>query len=133
MIDNKTDEDLCYLPASEALALFRDRKLSPAELMRAIIARAEAVNPKINCFADRYFDEAMAKAKASEARYARGEAAGPLDGIPLAVKDAQRLKGKRTTHGSLIFKDSVDDRSDPMIERLENAGAIAFARTTTPG
>jgi hypothetical protein len=50
----------------------------------------------------------------------------------LAVKDAQRVAGKRTTHGSLIFKDSVDAVSDPMIERLEQAGAIIFARTTTP-
>lgn len=127
-----TDEDLCYVSATEALRLFRAGTLSPAELMRALIARAEAVNPRINAFADRYFDEAMDKARASEARYAKGAPSGPLDGIPLAVKDAQRLRGKRTTHGSLIYKDSVDDRSDPMIERLESAGAIAFARTTTP-
>ena len=52
--------------------------------------------------------------------------------MPLAVKDAQRLKGKRTTQGSLIFKDWVDDHSDPMIERLQKAGAVILARTTTP-
>ncbi len=62
----------------------------------------------------------------------RGARLEPLEGVPLAVKDAQRVKGKRTTHGSLIFKDNIDDHSDPMIERLQKAGAIIFARTTTP-
>ncbi|WP_373506034.1 amidase [Aestuariivirga sp.] len=128
-----SNDDICYLPAIEVLKLFRTKKLSPVELLKAMVARSEKVNPKINCFADRYHDEALAQAKASEARYMkRGAKTAPLDGIPLAVKDAQRVGGKRTTHGSLIFKDSVDDHSDPMIERLQQAGAIIFARTTTP-
>ncbi len=126
-------EDICYLTATGALKLFKARKLSPVELMAALIKRADKVNPAVNCFADCYFDEAMAQAKASEARYMkRGARTAPLDGIPLAVKDAQRVAGKRTTQGSLIFKDAVDTHSDPMIERLQNAGAIIFARTTTP-
>ena len=127
------NDDLCYLSATEALRLYAKHKLSPVELMAALIARADEVNPRVNCFADRYFDEAMAKAKRAEARYMkRGAKTGALEGVPLAVKDAQRVGGKRTTQGSLIFKDWVDDHSDPMIERLEKAGAIIFARTTTP-
>lgn len=128
-----TNDDLCYLSAVHALKLFKKRKLSPVELTKALIARAEKVNPKINCLADRYHEEALAQARASEARYMkRGAKTAPLDGVPLAVKDAQRLKGKRTTQGSLIFKDWVDDHSDPMIERLQKAGAVILARTTTP-
>jgi len=126
-------EDLCYLTASEALKLFKSRKLSPHELMLALVTRAEAVNPLINCFADRYFEEALTHARISEGHYMRrGGSLRPLEGIPLAVKDAQRVMGRRTTHGSLIFEENVDTHSDPMIERLENAGAIIFARTTTP-
>lgn len=128
-----TDDDLCYLPAAQVLKLFRARKLSPVELLNAQIARAEEVNPAINCFTDRYFEEALAQAKAAEAVYAkRSGQPRPLEGVSLAVKDAQRLKGKRTTHGSLIFIDNIDDHSDPMIERLTEAGAIVHARTTTP-
>ena len=128
-----TNDDLCYLPAIEALGLFKSRKLSPRELLGALIARSEKINPVINCFADRYFEEALAQAAQSENRYMkRGVKLAALEGIPLAVKDAQRVAGKRTTHGSLIFKDTLDDHSDPMIERLQKAGAIIFARTTTP-
>ncbi len=128
-----TNDELCYLSATEALALFGARKLSPRELVLALIARAEAVNPAINCFADRYFDEALREAGLAEQRYGEtGARLRPLEGVPLMVKDAQRLAGKRTTQGSLIFKDHVDDHSDPMIERLQTAGAIVLARTTTP-
>jgi amidase len=127
-----TGDDLCYLSAHEAIALFRKNALSPCELMQAVIARIEAVNPRINAFADRYFEEALHAARDSEARYMRKEPR-PLEGLPLAIKDAQRLKGKRTTHGSLIFETAApDSNSDPMIERLVDAGAAAFARTTVP-
>ena len=92
-----TNDDLCYLSATDALKLFRKRKLSPVELTKALIARSEKVNPKINCLADRYFDEALVQAKASEARYMkRGGKTAALDGVPLAVKDAQPTFRGRT-------------------------------------
>jgi len=128
-----TNDDLCYLSATAALKLFKSRKLSPSELTAALIARTEKLNPAINCFADRYFDEALTEARQAEARYMkRGAKLKPLEGVAIAVKDAQRIAGKRTTNGSLIFKNHVDDHSDPMIERLQEAGAIVLARTTTP-
>lgn len=127
------DVNLCYLSATEALSLFAKRKLKPSVLLAALQARSAKINPLINCFADQYWDEAMVAAKHADGLYARrGTKLRPLEGIPLAVKDAQRLKGKRTTHGSLIFKESIDDHSDPMIERLQDAGAVIFARTTAP-
>ena len=67
-----SDLDLCYLRATEALALFRARKLSPVELMQAVIKRAETVNKKVNAFTFTHFDEALAAARKAEAKYAKG-------------------------------------------------------------
>ena len=128
-----TNVDLAYASATELLKLFKARKASPVEVLKAQIARSGKLNKEINCLADCYFDEALVKAKAAEQLYAkRGFKPRALEGIPLLVKDAQRVKGKRTTHGSLIFASNIDDHSDPQIERLEKAGAIIFGRTTTP-
>lgn len=66
------DDELCYMPATEALARFRDKSLSPVELMAAVIARAEQTEPKLNAITYRHFDEAMDSARKAEARYAKG-------------------------------------------------------------
>jgi amidase len=125
------DRELCYLPAVEALALFRSKELSPLTLLRALIARAEAVEPRINAFTERYFEEALAKAVEAEQRYARGDAR-PLEGLPVAIKDEPEIRGKRTTQGSLLLKDHVSEQSAYVVDRLEQAGAIFHARTATP-
>jgi amidase len=128
-----TSDDLAYSSAIEILQLFKKRKVSPVETLKIMIERVEKLNGKINCLADCYFEEALAKAKLAEQIYTKqGRRPRPLEGIPLLVKDAQRVKNKRTTHGSLIFANNVDDHSDPQIERLEKTGAIIFGRTTTP-
>lgn len=127
-----TDPDLCYLPAADALRLFRTRKLSPVELMRAVIARAQAVEPKINAFTFKYYDEALEKAKAAEARYAKGRPVGGLDGLPVAVKDESYIAGQPTSNASYLLQDFVPDTTSPTNERLLEAGAIVHARTATP-
>jgi len=127
------DLELCYMSAAEALRRFRDRSLSPLELLRALIARAEAVEPKINAFTATYFEEALDKARLAEARYAGGKASPrALEGLAVAIKDETPLKGRRTTQGSLLLKDHVDERTNPSAERILRAGAIVHARTTTP-
>lgn len=123
--------DLHDLTATDVLAVYAAGTLSPVEVTAALIARAEAVNPAINALADRYFDAAMAQARQAEARWRNGTARR-LEGLPVLVKDSQRIAGRRTTFGSLLFMDSVDAQSDPMPERLLDAGAICLARSTTP-
>ena len=123
--------ELHYLSAVEAIELFQTHKLSPVELMKAVIARAEAVEPRINAFSYRYFEEALQAAHTAEARYQSGNARA-LEGIPLAVKDEAFIEGKITSNGSLLWTENVATYTSPYVERLLEAGAIVHARTTTP-
>lgn len=125
-------DDLCYLSATDALARFAEKSLSPVELLSAQIKRAEATAETVNAFTDVYFDEALEEARASEARWAKGAPQGCLDGIPIAIKDESLIAGKRTTYGSLITKDFIPDTTSPTNERILAEGGIIHARTTTP-
>ncbi len=122
---------LCYLSATDAVELFRRRELSPRELMEAVIARAEEVEPTINAFTDTFFEEALVAADAAADAYANGTNR-PLEGLPLAVKDEPHIEGQRTTEGSLLFADQVAVHTDPIAQRVIDAGAIVHARTATP-
>ncbi len=125
--------ELHYLSAGEALRLFRARELSPVELMTAVIERAEAVEPVINAFAETRYEEALAQARAAEARYAQGGAPPrPLEGLPVAVKEEAPIAGQRNTLGSLPLRDVVADHTAAFAQRILDAGGIVHARTTTP-
>jgi Asp-tRNA(Asn)/Glu-tRNA(Gln) amidotransferase A subunit family amidase len=78
--------ELCYLSATDAIASFRARRLSPVELVRALIARRELVEPHVRAFTYTFDDRALAAALAAEERYAAGTAR-PLEGIPIGIKD----------------------------------------------
>ncbi len=125
--------DLCYLSATEALRLFRSRQLSPVELAEAVIARAEAVEPTINAFADTFYEQALGQARDAEARYARsGSQPRPLDGLLVAVKEEAPIAGQRNSLGSLPLRDVVADQTAVFVQRIIDAGGIVHARTTTP-
>ncbi len=125
--------DLHYLSASEAIALFSARKLSPVELVRALIARSDAVEPRVRAFTHTFFERALEAARHAEGRYGRRSAdPRPLEGVPVAIKDLHPVEGEITTHGSLVFAQSRDETTLETVRRLLAAGAILFARTTTP-
>ncbi len=127
------DLDLCYMTATEAIAKFKAKKLSPVELMKAVIARLEAVNPKINAITYDFFDRALKQAKDAEARYRKTDGRPrPLEGISCAIKDFHPVKGEITTLGSRIFENFRPDYTAPTVERLLKAGAIMHCRSTTP-
>lgn len=126
------DQDLCYLPAHEALARFRAKTLSPVELMQAVIARAEAVQEQVKAFTYTHFDEAMDLARKAEAKYARGQRTRALEGLPIGIKDENNIKGKPTSSGSLILKDYVAEDTSVNNQRILAAGGIVHARTATP-
>jgi aspartyl-tRNA(Asn)/glutamyl-tRNA(Gln) amidotransferase subunit A len=125
--------DLHYISATEAVSLFRARKLSPVELLQAVIDRADKVEPKINAFAEKRYDEALEQARAAEARYAvGGQPPRPLEGLPVAVKEEAPIKGQKNTFGCLPLKDAVADHTAVFAQRIIDAGGIVHARTTTP-
>ena len=125
-----SDIDLAYFPAMRLTSLFAQREISPVEVVKAQIARAEKFNSELVAFGDHHFDRALRSAAEAEERWFRGKAR-PLEGITLAVKDAQNIAGQRTTYGSRAFTGNIPDMTDPMIDRLQLAGAILLARTTT--
>ena len=127
------DLDLCYMTATDAIAGFKSKTLSPVELMKAVISRIESVNPKINAITYDYFDRALKQAKDAEARYGKTDGRPrPLEGIPCAIKDFHAVKGEITTLGSRIFENSRPTQTAPTVDRLLKAGAIMHCRTTTP-
>ena len=127
------DADLCYLPATEALALFRRRELSPVELMEATLGRAEAVELVVNAFTWRFPEEALAAAREAEARYlGRGKEPGVLDGLPVAIKEEMPVAGQPWTSASLLLAAKVASDTAPLAERVLDAGGIVHARTTQP-
>ena len=126
-------DDLCYISAVDAIAAFKARKLSPVELMTALIARAEVVEPTINAMPMTYYERALEQARKAEARYMKPNGRSRvLEGIPVAIKDETAIKGEITTYGSLIYKDHRDEADDVVVERLRRAGAIFHARTAAP-
>ncbi|PSJ58873.1 amidase [Pseudaminobacter soli (ex Li et al. 2025)] len=127
-----SDLELCYMPAHEALRRFRNRQLSPVELMEATISRAETVKVPVNALTYTHFDEAMERARRAEAKYARGARTGALEGLPVGIKDESEIKGKPTSVGSLIYKDHIAERTSTMNARIMAAGGIIHARTATP-
>ena len=120
--------DLHELSLAAAAAALRAKKVSSVELTRACIARAEAVNPTLNCFIAIEADEALAQARRADELLARGEVRGPLHGVPLAHKDMFYRKGKVCAGGSTIRRDFVAPVDSNLVRRLDAAGTVWFGR-----
>jgi Asp-tRNA(Asn)/Glu-tRNA(Gln) amidotransferase A subunit family amidase len=127
-----TDIDIAFRPATDLAADIRARRLSPVEVTRAALDRIEASQPVLNAFITVASEQAMAQARAAEAAVLRGDALGPLHGVPIAVKDLVPTAGIRTTWGSLIYQDHIPDTDAVVMARLKQAGAIIVGKTTTP-
>src|SRR5260370_14606802 len=127
------DAQLCWMPATELAALIRRKKVSPVEVVDAVLDRIERLNPKLNAFVTLTADQARRDAKAAERALAKkGAKLGPLHGVPFSVKDLVITKGVRTTFGTPLYRDNVPAEDAPMVQRLKAAGAIMLGKTNTP-
>lgn len=112
--------------------LYARREASPVEAMRACLERADAVDPQLNALVTVDRAGAEAAASASEARWRAGAALGPLDGIPLTIKDSIPVAGLRATWGSRLYADNVPARDETPVLRLREAGAVILGKTNVP-
>lgn len=124
-------DDLCFMPATEMLARFQDRSLSPVEVTTAILSQIERVDPEVNAYVTVTGDLAMEQAKLAEQSWQAG-IAGDLLGIPISIKDLTATKGIRTTRGSKLYENWVPDNDAVFVERVKNAGSIMLGKTNSP-
>lgn len=127
-----TTTDLCFLTATELAHRIRTKAVSCREVMEAHLAQIERVNPKVNAIVTLLPEQALDHAHQADEALVRGEAVGPLHGLPIAHKDLVLTKGIRTTFGSPIFQDFVPEQDEIIVERLRGAGAITIGKTNTP-
>ena len=119
---------LHHLSVTEASALLAARKLSPVELVDAVLARIEAVDRKIHSYITVNADGARKQAKAAEREIMAGRWRGPLHGIPFAVKDNYFTAGIRTTGASRLMLEYVPTETATCVQQLETAGAILIGK-----
>ena len=121
--------DLTYMDALEVSGLLAAGNCSAEELMRATLARIEAVNPALNAIVSlRDADALLAEARGADGQERRGW----LHGVPIAVKDLANAEGFATSRGSTLFAGEVAAGDDIHIARLRAAGAIVIGKTNTP-
>ncbi len=125
-------DDLCRLPASTLRAYIAAKKVSPLELTRAVLARAEKLQPVLNCFITLIADHALLAASQAEDAVMQGKPLGLLHGIPYAAKDLVNTSGVRTTFGSLLHETNLPKDDAVATARMRAAGAVLFGKTTTP-
>lgn len=125
-------EEICFATARELARWIRNKELSAREVMEAHLAQIERVNPIVNAIPTLLPDRALASAVAADEALARGEAIGPLHGLPIAHKDLMDTKGIRTTYGSPIYADHVPNEDALIIQRLRAAGALTIGKTNVP-
>jgi Asp-tRNA(Asn)/Glu-tRNA(Gln) amidotransferase A subunit family amidase len=125
-------QELCWWPATELALKIRTKAISPVEVVEALLARIESINPTLNAYCMVTADLARGQARAAEAAVMRGERLGPLHGVPVSIKDLIFTKGIRTTYGSRVFSEFIPDQDAVVVERLLGVGAIVVGKTTTP-
>src|SRR5262245_55275368 len=88
-----TSTDLCFMPATELVARYAAKSLSPVEVTRAVLDRIRALNPKLNAYCLVDEEGALGAARASETRWQKGDPAGPVDGVPASVQELVPARG----------------------------------------
>jgi Asp-tRNA(Asn)/Glu-tRNA(Gln) amidotransferase A subunit family amidase len=112
--------------------LYQKKQMSPVEVVTANLERAQRLQPKLNAFVHIDAESALARARAAESSFSKGEPVKPLEGIPLTVKSCIDVAGWPCPAGSVLRKDYVPANDATLVARLESAGAILLGNTNLP-
>mgnify|MGYP003336361053 FL=1 len=123
--------DLTQASAAHLSRLYARGKASPVETMKAVLARTDEVNPRINCFRQVDHEASLKAARESEKRWKKGKPLSPIDGVPVSIKELVRVKGWPATMASKLTDKTPADADAPAVARLREAGAIVFAHSTS--
>jgi amidase len=115
--------------ATNAARMLRRKEISSRELTEMLLARIDSVNPALNAVVALRPEAALQEAAAADEANARSDAAGPLHGVPMTIKDSFNVAGLHTTWGNPAFKDFVADWDATVVQRLRRAGAIIIGKT----
>ena len=119
---------LHYQPVSELAARLARRELSAVELLSTFLARTRAVEPRVRAFNSRDDADALAQAAVSDARRAAGQSRGPLDGIPIGLKDVIAVRDQPLTASSKMLANFVSPYDATVTRKLKDAGAVIYGR-----
>src|SRR5262249_18715967 len=124
--------DLHDLSAQELSQAYRARRISPVEVARAVLARIDAWEGKINAMYIVEADRALAQAQASEARWRAGAPLSALDGVPVTIKDNIPVEGMPTPNGSAAGDLTPSAADCPPVARLREAGCVVLGKSKMP-
>ncbi|HEY0792813.1 MAG TPA: amidase [Chthoniobacterales bacterium] len=124
--------EACQWSAAELTRRYAQGTVSPVEVVRAVLERLDQVNPILNAVIHVDREGSIAAARASETRWRNRNALGPLDGIPLTVKDNLFVRGQPATWGSKLYQNFVPGNDELPVERLRAAGAVLLGKTNCP-
>jgi aspartyl-tRNA(Asn)/glutamyl-tRNA(Gln) amidotransferase subunit A len=125
-------ENLWQLGATELQRRYRERSLTPVAVVQAVLARMDAVNPRLNAVIARRDARVLAEAEASTQRHAQGRALSTLDGIPLTVKDSLYTADLPTTWGCPALRHHGTEQDELSVSRARAAGALIIGKTNVP-
>lgn len=124
---------LNFIEAQTLARRLRGREVSVLEVMEAFLAQIERVDSHVNAIPTlRPRRELLSEARDADRALARGDNAGALFGLPIAVKDLSLTRGLLTTRGSRIYRDFIPETDELYVERFRRAGAIIIGKTNTP-
>ena len=124
--------DIIYSSARSIAQAIRDKEVSAVEVVQAHLDRIAEVNPSLNAVVRLCAERALDEAREADAALARGDATGPLHGVPMTLKDSLDTEGVVTTGGTTGRRDFVPERDATVTARLRAAGAILLGKTNTP-